>query len=169
MLGPKCLEAKQLLQLYSYKWWGLIQTFRGTFPQRSLPALQHRTWAFPQAMQGQKSWREKGRREKLLSATSTLSTSMTASNLKPTHQYRCVGESEGFFFSSPTPKNYFFLTCASWMYEQPFSVRHCMGALYYIQYKLYKNNYWPARWDAWWRTCLLLFFFRHKYTINKEH
>lgn len=111
-LGPKRLEMKQLLQVYSsFKWWGLIQTFKGTFPQGSLPALQHRTRAFPQAMQG----RQDGEKSSFLLHLHFLQVwqHRTSSPLISTDG---LESQRDIFFSSPTLKNYFFLTCACWMY-----------------------------------------------------
>lgn len=61
-----------------------------------------------------------------------------------------------FFFHSPTQQNYFLLTCAvNALAALQCSALH--GALYYTQYKLYKNNCWPACCETWCRTCLFVF------------
>ena len=68
-------------------------------------------------------------------------------------------ESQRDFFS-PAPLKIINFSCL--VLAECFSSRSVFGTAWELSTTYdtsYKNNYWPACWDTWWRTCLLLFFF----------
>lgn len=98
MLGSEAAPTGLLIQIIR-----IDPNLQRNIPTGISPSPPAQDLSFSSGNAGAERWREE-----LFPATSTLSASMTASNLKPTHQYRWVGRVKGIFFLWPHSKELFF-------------------------------------------------------------